>query len=176
MIEPVEAELARPPIFTSQQEHQMQETDGRDLQHGDEQEGTAPTSPSDNSANASTLVLGADAEKGKGEMEVDFGPGENPKEWSKAKKWYVLLRALTTVPKIESTLTLQVHNHHRLHPLSLRRARLCNAHRRFARPGRDFWRGQHRGVPVHYPVCRWLWRRSACICTSYVQSRFITCK
>jgi hypothetical protein len=59
MIEPVEAEIARPPIFSSQQERQMQ---------------------SDVSASAST----ADVEKGN---EVEFGPGENPKEWSKAKKW-----------------------------------------------------------------------------------------
>ena len=52
----------------------MQESDARDLDL-----------THDMSANASTLVLPTDAKKGKAEIEVDFGPGENPKHWSLVK-------------------------------------------------------------------------------------------
>jgi hypothetical protein len=75
MIEPVEAELARPPIFTNAQEQVLR----------DENVETNST--------ISTVVGNnrkpSDPEKAGGRIIVDFEPGagEDPREWGKGKKW-----------------------------------------------------------------------------------------
>ena len=81
--EPVEAEMAQPPIYTNKQEQQLV---NRDVE----------TEPSPSSS-APTLHDGSpmsdvpfDVEAGKSEkVSVTFEPGarEDPREWSKAKKW-----------------------------------------------------------------------------------------
>lgn len=83
MIEPVEAEMAQPPIFTNKQEKILRDED-IELPNAISREGTVvanggPASP--------------DVEKAGGRIIVDFEPGahEDPREWSKGKKWYSTL-------------------------------------------------------------------------------------
>lgn len=80
--EPVEAEMAMPPIYTNTQEKRM---------------GEADVEPS-NRSSVATLAgdvdtfrsTSGDVESGKRDKVIvafEPGTGENPREWSKAKKW-----------------------------------------------------------------------------------------
>ncbi|KAE8540469.1 hypothetical protein D1P53_003415 [Cryptococcus gattii VGV] len=97
MLEPVEAEFAKPPIFSNQQE---------DILHEEEIEepnaisdaGKQATSGSDNSTlhghQSSEKINEKDVEKGKDEhIIVQFDEGEGPKQWSKGRKWWATATA-----------------------------------------------------------------------------------
>lgn len=87
--EPIEAELARPPIFTDQQESQLRDQDEEGLHSP---ASPTPTLHNDTSTRHDVPQARADVEMGKGEKIVihfDPGTGEDPRGWSKAKKWSV---------------------------------------------------------------------------------------
>jgi hypothetical protein len=96
MIEPVEAEFARPPIFNTAQERVLRE---EDVELGRAISNLAPPTNSVTSSNApsQTATLheepktAGELERGEKKIIVYFeeGAGENPREWSKGKKWYV---------------------------------------------------------------------------------------
>lgn len=78
MIEPIEAEMARPPIFNERQEQILQDEEI-------EREGAiVPSDQSDNHTLTDQI-----AEKAKGRIVVDFEPGsrEDPRSWGKGRKW-----------------------------------------------------------------------------------------
>ncbi|OCF37278.1 spermine transporter [Kwoniella heveanensis BCC8398] len=93
MLEPIEAEFARPPIYTAEQEEALRDEDvespGALSPAGLERHRTQL------SRVASTHLTrvgthtpdSAEAEKGKGEILVEFQEGEGPRNWPKAKKW-----------------------------------------------------------------------------------------
>lgn len=105
MIEPVEAEFASPPIFTDRQESRLEEEDVEspeaDLRRGNSDASAATTLNETPSTERSVQhIIGhektahtqGDIEKGKSTKTiVEFGPGENPKTWSKGHKWLVTL-------------------------------------------------------------------------------------
>jgi hypothetical protein len=72
MTEPIEAEMAIPPIYTDEQESAIRDQD------------VEPPSTPDSGASQ----VNQDLEKGQGEI-VKFAPGESPRESSAGKKWYV---------------------------------------------------------------------------------------
>lgn len=80
MIEPVEAEMARPAIYTDAQEEAFRDEDveGQDLSRIGSTLGSQANQRDP-----------ADVEKQGGHIIVDFEPGanENPHEWSRGKKW-----------------------------------------------------------------------------------------
>ena len=80
--EPVEAEISRPPVYTDKQERQLA---NQDLEPGSSSSST-PTLH-DGSPSSEALF---DVEQGRKEkVLVQFEPGarEDPREWSKTKKW-----------------------------------------------------------------------------------------
>lgn len=122
MLEPVEAEFAQPPIYTDAQEEILRDEDAEEadaitivpsrVSSPASRTNTYTNSPQSHSA---TTLAGeppsndskedvhksaGDAEKlGNGRMTVHFDPGENPKEWTKARKWQVHLLANNTTHK-----------------------------------------------------------------------------
>ncbi|OWZ28764.1 spermine transporter [Cryptococcus neoformans c45] len=116
MLEPVEAEFAQPPIYTDAQEEILRDEDAEEadaitivlsrVSSPASRTNTYTNSPQSHSA---TTLAGeppsndfkedvhksaGDAEKlGNGRMTVHFDPGENPKEWTKARKWYATTAA-----------------------------------------------------------------------------------
>lgn len=90
MPEPLEAEFANPPIFTPQQEEHIQHAPIGDL-HDDPDVNLdpSPTATAAPSVHQNTAVQDAQLEFGEKFTIVEFtlGIGENPKEWSKGKKW-----------------------------------------------------------------------------------------
>lgn len=95
MIIPAEAEVASPPIFTEDEEAVLEEEDveqpdlRRIATHLHDPASTATLSDDQAGTTAGQTVLSHDLEKGEGRMVVDFAEGhyEDPKEWSKGKKW-----------------------------------------------------------------------------------------
>lgn len=80
--EPIEAEIARPSVYTDKQEHQLA---NRDL----EPELSSSSTPTLHDGSPSSEAP-FDVEQGsKEKVLVSFEPGarEDPREWSKAKKW-----------------------------------------------------------------------------------------
>ncbi|KAJ9098900.1 hypothetical protein QFC19_006239 [Naganishia cerealis] len=88
MPEPIEAEFAQPPIFSSEQEKHLQHIPRGDLAD-DPDLNASPTT----TAAASVHNTIGDVENGEKVTIVEFTPGtgENPKEWSKGKKWFVTM-------------------------------------------------------------------------------------
>lgn len=88
MIEPLEAELARPAIYNDQEEHVFAE---HDLESNHDLEPTTVTSTSATvtSRAVDNAITPRDAEAGGKHVLITFEPGlgEDPKEWSKAVKW-----------------------------------------------------------------------------------------
>lgn len=82
MIEPIEAELARPPIYNPQQEAILRD---EEIERDDAITRDDP--------DAHTLHEEALAEKAKGRIIVTFehGSKENPRNWGKGRKWYCTL-------------------------------------------------------------------------------------
>jgi hypothetical protein len=98
MIEPVEAELARPPIFNDRQEAVLRDEDvelDRAISrlNANTNGSTASPSASETPSQTATLNEGgltpAQLESGEKKTIVTFEPGtrENPREWSKRRKW-----------------------------------------------------------------------------------------
>jgi hypothetical protein len=90
MPEPIEAEFANPPIFTDEQEKHIQHAPIGDLH--DDPHATADPSPTTTAApsvHQHTAAHDGELEVGEKFTLVEFEPGtgENPREWSKAKKW-----------------------------------------------------------------------------------------
>ncbi|CAK9784646.1 putative polyamine transport protein specific for spermine [Cutaneotrichosporon oleaginosum] len=83
MIEPIEAEAARPPIFNAQQEETLRDEPV-------ERDGAITGS---NHSDTHTLHEHVEAEKAKGRIIVDFEPGsrEDPRNWGKGRKWFCTL-------------------------------------------------------------------------------------
>ena len=98
MIEPLEASMSRPPVFSDQQEAVLEDED-IESPHAlsDAAAAAAPFASSEPSTtstlNDATPVDAGLAERG-GEkviiVEFEQGTRENPKEWSKLRKWSVL--------------------------------------------------------------------------------------
>lgn len=91
MLEPVEAEFAKPPIFSNQQEDALREEEIEEPNLISDA-GKQATSASDNSTlhgqQSSEKINEKDIEKGKDEhIIVQFDEGEGPKQWSKGRKW-----------------------------------------------------------------------------------------
>lgn len=86
MIEPVEAEMARPPIYNDRQEQILQD-EGVELDNAVTRNSLAASDP--------TLRHEAaiEAEKHHGKILVDFEPGtkEDPREWGNHRKWFVTI-------------------------------------------------------------------------------------
>lgn len=85
MIEPVEAEFAQPPIYNNAQEEALQD---------EEIERPGVVAARSRESDVHTLHEQAALEaKAKGRIIVDFEPGskEDPREWSKGRKWFVTL-------------------------------------------------------------------------------------
>lgn len=84
MIEPIEAEVARPPIFTAQQEATLRD---------EEVERDGAITGSNHSDSQTLHDHAVEAEKAKGRIIVDFEPGsrEDPRNWSNGRKWYCTL-------------------------------------------------------------------------------------
>jgi len=85
MIEPVEAEMARPPIFNDKQEAVLRD-------ENIETPGAVTRAGTPNSSDVAPTVIGSndsnkDLEKAAGKIIVKFEPGESPREWNKGKKW-----------------------------------------------------------------------------------------
>lgn len=80
MIEPVEAEFAQPPIFTPKQEQILED---------EEVERPGAITGAETQSNDNTRVGTPVNEKLKGKIIVDFEPGsrEDPRNWSKLRKW-----------------------------------------------------------------------------------------
>lgn len=116
MLEPVEAEFAQPPIYTDAQEEILRDEDEEEADAitivpsrvsspasrtttctNSPQSHSATTlagEPPSNDSKENVHKSAGDAEKlGNGRMTVRFDPGENPKEWTKARKWQVHLLA-----------------------------------------------------------------------------------
>ncbi|OXB38234.1 hypothetical protein LQV05_006469 [Cryptococcus neoformans] len=99
MIIPAEAEVASPPIFTENEETVLEEEDveqpdlHRIATHLHDPTSTATLSDDQAQITVGQTVFSHDLEKGEGRMVVDFAEGqyENPKEWSKGKKWFVTI-------------------------------------------------------------------------------------
>jgi hypothetical protein len=102
MIEPVEAELARPPIFNERQEAVLRDEDvelDRAISrlnansHTNANGSAASPSASETPSQTATLTEGAltpaQLENGEKRTIVTFEPGtrENPREWTKGRKW-----------------------------------------------------------------------------------------
>lgn len=95
MIIPAEAEVASPPIFTENEETVLEEEDveqpdlHRIATHLHDPTSTTTLSDDQAQTTVGQTVFSHDLEKGEGRMVVDFAEGqnENPKEWSKGKKW-----------------------------------------------------------------------------------------
>lgn len=86
MIEPVEAEMAQPPVFTPAQE--------RAIQNEEVERPGAVTQLTSTESDTHTLAEHAALEaKAKGKILVDFEPGtrEDPREWTNGRKWFVTL-------------------------------------------------------------------------------------
>lgn len=82
--EPAEAEFANPPIFTDREERQHFNQDI-------ESSSPVSSSPTPTLHNQAPARVTGDIEKGRGDkIIVNFDEGENPRQWGKAKKWYVL--------------------------------------------------------------------------------------
>lgn len=91
MLEPVEAEFAKPPIFSNQQEDILREEEIEEP-NAISDAGKQATCGSDNSTlhghQSSEKINEKDVEKGKDEhIIVQFDEGEGPKQWSKGRKW-----------------------------------------------------------------------------------------
>lgn len=82
---PIAAELASPPIFTPEAEHHLQHAPNGDL-HDDPDLSLNP-SPTQTAAHSIHSVRDLEASEKFTIVDFDRGSGENPKEWSKAKKW-----------------------------------------------------------------------------------------
>lgn len=98
MIEPVEAELARPPIFNERQEAILRDEDvelDRAISRLNANADGATASPSTSETPSQTATLNvavftpAQLENGEKRTIVTFEPGtrENPREWTKGRKW-----------------------------------------------------------------------------------------
>jgi hypothetical protein len=85
MPEPIEAEFAQPPIFTSEQEKHLQHLPRGDLADDPDLHPSATTTAAPSVHDHTT----GDIENAEKVTIVDFEPGagENPKEWGKGKKW-----------------------------------------------------------------------------------------
>lgn len=88
MPEPIEAEFARPPIFSDVQEKHLQHEPRGDLADDPD----AAYNPSTTTtATPSIHDHGTGTELEAGEkfniVTFDVGSGENPKEWSRGRKW-----------------------------------------------------------------------------------------
>lgn len=94
MIEPVEAEMARPAVFTPKQEAELQ---NRDAEGDGAGAGAASSSASSTTLNHGPVhpqggAVQGDIESGNEKytlVEFEPGTGEDPKEWGKGKKWRV---------------------------------------------------------------------------------------
>ena len=90
MPEPIEAEFANPPIFTPAQEEHIQHAPIGDL-HDDIHAGAAhsPTTTAVPSVHGPSTFGEAGLEAAEKLIIVEFTPGsgEDPKSWSRGKKW-----------------------------------------------------------------------------------------
>lgn len=79
MIEPIEAEMARPPVFNPRQEETLRD---EEVEHDGAIAGRQ-------GSDINTLHEHQEAEKAKGRIIVDFEPGsrEDPRNWGKGRKW-----------------------------------------------------------------------------------------
>jgi hypothetical protein len=81
MIEPVEAEFAKPPIYTNKQERAI---DDETVEVPGGITGVTGSDSDDNTRSGTPIN-----EKLKGKILVDFEPGtrEDPREWGAGRKW-----------------------------------------------------------------------------------------
>jgi hypothetical protein len=88
MPEPIEAEFARPPIFNADQEKHLQHEPRGDLAD-DPDAAYSPSPTTTASPSVHNHGTGAELEAGEKFSIVTFeaGSGENPKEWTRGKKW-----------------------------------------------------------------------------------------
>lgn len=91
MIVPVEAELARPPVFTEEDEATLRNevVENHHIPshaHGKEKE----TIPSNDTSATQSVDL-ENAENAEKAIIVEFDEGESPREWSNARKWLVTM-------------------------------------------------------------------------------------
>ncbi|KAJ9123324.1 hypothetical protein QFC22_001523 [Naganishia vaughanmartiniae] len=89
MPEPIEAEFAQPPIFTSEQEKHLQHLPRGDLADDPDLNPSATTTAAPSVHHQTT----GDIENGEKVIIVEFEPGspEDPKNWSKGRKWFVTM-------------------------------------------------------------------------------------
>ncbi|WWD09707.1 hypothetical protein V865_007835 [Kwoniella europaea PYCC6329] len=97
MLEPVEAEFARPPIYTTEQEEALQDEDV------ETPDALSPAGLERHRTQMSRILsthltrVGThtpdsnELEKGNGEILVEFEEGEGPRNWSQGKKWFATM-------------------------------------------------------------------------------------
>lgn len=93
MIEPVEAEMAFPPIFNEKQERVLRDEEIEEPE-AIQRVATHHTQRSNSDATFVPTSANTDLEKGKdGKIIVSFEPGsgESPREWGKGMKWFATL-------------------------------------------------------------------------------------
>ncbi|KAJ9107388.1 hypothetical protein QFC21_000838 [Naganishia friedmannii] len=90
MPEPIEAEFARPPIFSEAQEKHLQHEPRGDLAD-DPDAGYGPSTTTTAAPSIHNHGTEAELEAGEKINIVTFEAGESPKSWSVAKKWFVTL-------------------------------------------------------------------------------------
>ncbi|WRT64415.1 uncharacterized protein IL334_001347 [Kwoniella shivajii] len=91
MLKPIEAEFARPPIYTNEEEAVLHDAEDENIPGSTP--GFLERMPSHATVVRPSTEVGQntqsslDLEKGEGEILVEFEPGEGPRYWSKGKKW-----------------------------------------------------------------------------------------
>lgn len=89
MIVPVEAELARPPILTEQDEATLRNEAVENHHLPSHLHGKAKDELPSNTTSETQSV--ADLEAAEKAIIVEFEQGEGPRDWTKAKKWMVTM-------------------------------------------------------------------------------------